>query len=93
MNGDSNIIIDGASDIYIKNRRFKDTEGPSELLTRKNQNLGTVAEGDYKNYKSILLMTNGHLEHHRPDGNIQISRGNMYRNVISKFSSMSPTRL
>jgi hypothetical protein len=81
----SNFSIDDASDIYVKNRLFRGTEGVWELLTRKNPNLETVAEDDYKNYKGILLMTNGHLEHYRPDGNIQISRGNKYRNVISKF--------
>jgi hypothetical protein len=92
MVGDSNVSIDHASDIYVKNRRFKGTEGLWELLTRKNPNLEIVAEDDYKNYKSILLMTNGHLEHYRPDGNIQISRGNKYRNVISKLFQQSRRR-
>jgi hypothetical protein len=74
--GDTNISIDLASDIYVKNEHFKGTEGLWELLTRENPNLETVAENDYKKYKSIMLMRNGHLEQYRRDGNIHISRGN-----------------
>jgi hypothetical protein len=70
MINDSNVSIDDASDIYVKNRRFEGTEGLWELLTRKNPNLETVTEDIYKNHKSILLMTNRHLEHYRPDGHI-----------------------
>jgi hypothetical protein len=69
----------------VKNRRFEGTEDLWELLIPKKPNLEIVAEDDYKNYKSILLMTNGQMEHYTPDGNIQISRGNKYRNVNSKL--------
>jgi hypothetical protein len=75
MIADPIVCIDDASDIYVKNRRFEGTESLWELLIRRNPNLEIVAEDDYKNYKSILLMTNGHLEHYRPDGNIKILRG------------------
>jgi hypothetical protein len=56
-----------------------------ELLTRKKPNLVLITRQDYEKYKSILLMTSGHLEQYRADGNIHVSRGPKYRNVISKL--------
>jgi hypothetical protein len=56
-----------------------------ELLTRKKQNLDLITAQNYEKYKSILLIKSGHLELYRADGNIHVSRGPKYRNVISKL--------
>jgi hypothetical protein len=82
MIGVSNVTIDEASDIYVNDRRFRGTKGLWELLIRKKPNLDLITAQDYEKYKSILLMTSGHLEQYRADGNIHVSRGPKYRNVI-----------
>jgi hypothetical protein len=38
-----------------------------------------------KTYKSILQLKNAHLEGFKPSGNIQISKGIKFKDVISKL--------
>jgi hypothetical protein len=38
-----------------------------------------------KTYKSILQLTNAHLEGYEPSGNIQITKGSKFIEVISKL--------
>jgi hypothetical protein len=71
--------------IYVKYRRFRGTKGLWELLTPKKPNMDLIKTEDYEKYKSILLMRSGNLEQYRADGNIHVSRGPKYRNVISKL--------
>jgi hypothetical protein len=72
--GDSNVSVDNDGAMYIKEQHFKGTSGLWELLTRKRINKDKVTTNDLKTYKSILLMTHGHLEGYEPGANIQISR-------------------
>jgi hypothetical protein len=85
MIGNSKVTIDDASDIYVNHRCFRGTKGLRELLTRKKPNLDLITVQDYEKYKSILLMTSGHLEQYLADDNIHVSLGPKYRNVISKL--------
>jgi hypothetical protein len=85
MIGDSTVTVDEDSNISIKGREFKGTPGLWELLTRKNVNVKNVTTDDLKKYKSILQMTNAHLEGYEPDANIYITRGSKFRDVISKL--------
>jgi hypothetical protein len=71
--------------IYVNDRRLRGTKGLWELLTRKKPNQDFITAQDYDKYKSILLMTCGHLEQYRPDGNIHVPQGSKYRNVVSKL--------
>jgi hypothetical protein len=71
--GNSTVTIDADSNIYIKDKHFKGTEGLWDLLTRKKPNLKNVTTRDYRKYKSILQMTNAHLEQYEPGGSIHVS--------------------
>jgi hypothetical protein len=83
--GNSIVIRDEDSNIYLKDKQFKGTEGLWDVLTRKKPNLDAVTTEDYWKYKSILQMTNAHLEQYELGGNIHVSRGVKYRDVISKL--------
>jgi hypothetical protein len=83
--GNSTVTIDGDSNIYLRDKEFKGTEGLWELLTRKKTNLAAVTTKELRKYKSILQMTDAHLEQYEPGCNIHVSRGVKYRNVISKL--------
>ena len=39
----------------------------------------------FKSIKKILLLNNGHLTGYEPDGNIHISSGKKFRDVIAKL--------
>jgi len=58
-----------------------------ELLTRKKVNNRLVTSNDLKQYKTILEMTNAHLEGYEPDANVFTSEGLKFRDVISKLFS------
>ena len=58
-----------------------------ELLTRKKVNNRLVTSNDLKQYKTILEMTNAHMEGYEPDANIHTSKGLKFRDVISKLFS------
>ena len=57
-----------------------------ELLTRKNVNRRFINSDELKGYKTIIQMTNAHLQGCEPGGNIRTSRGHMFRDVISNYS-------
>jgi len=83
MIGDSPVLVDTSGDITIKDRLFRGTKGLWELLTRKNVNTEAVTKDDLKSYKKILSMTNSHLTQYQPDGNINITRGKKFREIIA----------
>jgi len=83
MMGDSHIVVDTVGDITIKDRVFKGSKGLWELLTRKKMNTEFITKDDLKSYKIILTMTNAHLTKYQPDGNINITRGKKFRDIIA----------
>jgi len=85
MIGDSVWTADDTSDISINWRHFKGTRGLWELLTRKKVPRGVVTEDDLQRYKTILQLTNAHLQGYEPPGNVQTSREPKFREVISKL--------
>ena len=85
MIGDSRVGVDSDGNIHIKNVQFPATQGLWELLTRKRVDKKLVTNADLKQYKTILELTNAHLEGYDPEANIRISRGNKFRDVISKL--------
>jgi len=42
-----------------------------------------ITKDDLKSYKKILTMTNAHLTQYQPDGNINITRGKKFRDIIA----------
>jgi hypothetical protein len=52
----------------------------SQKVTR-----GVVTADDLKRNKTILLLTNAHLQACEQRGNVQTSRGRKFREVISKL--------
>ena len=58
-------------------------------MTRKNVNSDVITKCDLNAYKRILVLTNAHLVGYEPGGDIQISRGVKYANVISNFFLVS----
>jgi len=83
MIGDSPVLVDTIGDITIKDRVFKGSKGLWELLTRKNMNTEVVTKDDLTSYKKILTMTNAHLTQYQPDGNINITRGKTFQEIIA----------
>jgi hypothetical protein len=83
--GDSKVIINEDSDLIIQGRHFEGTQGLWELLTRNAVDSKVITEGDLKTYKSILELTNAHLEGYAHGGDITIIRGPKFNNVISKL--------
>jgi hypothetical protein len=64
------VTIAEDSNINLKDEHFKGAEGLWEVLTRKKTNLNVVTTKDYGKYKSILQMTNTHLEQYEHGGNM-----------------------
>jgi len=83
MIGDSPIVVDTSGDITIKDRAFKGSKCLWELLTRKEVYTEVINKDDLKSYKKILTMTNAHLTQYQADGNINITRGKIFRFIIS----------
>jgi len=81
MIGDSQVGVDRDGNIHINNVEFPATKGLWELLTRKTVNKHSVI----KQYKTILEMTNAHLEGYKPRANIHTSKGVKYKEIISKL--------
>ena len=92
MIGSAAVIADEKGDISIGEVRSKGTRGLWELLTRKNVNSDVITNSDLKAYKRILVLTNAHLAGYEPGGDIQISLGAMYANVIFKLFSQTRRR-
>jgi len=87
MIGDSRVGVDRDGNIHIREVEFPATKGLWELLTRKKVNKRLVTSNDLKQYKTILEMTNAHMEGYEPDANIHTSKGLKFRDVISKLFS------
>jgi len=83
MIGDCHIVVDTVGEITIKDRVFKGSKGLGELLTRKKVNTEFITKDDRKSYKKILTMTNAHLTKYQHDGNINITRGKKFRDIIA----------
>jgi len=83
MIGDSQVSVDTDSDITNKGKHFRGTQGLWELLTRRKIQRDKLTSDDLRAYKKILLLTNGHLTGYVPDGNIHISSGTKFRDIIS----------
>lgn len=84
--GDSRIdIVD--SDVIVKNKRYKGTEGLYELLFKNDPQMYT--EEDVKNYKQIVVKTNANRRYYQPDKQILGSKGGKYKKIISTFSTVS----
>jgi hypothetical protein len=59
---DTKVTIDTNSNLTIKGRHFEGRQGLWELLTRNSVDSKIITESDLKTYKSILKLTNAHLE-------------------------------
>jgi hypothetical protein len=92
MIGNSIVTLDKDGDLNINGKQFPGTSGLWELLTRKRINRDKVTTKDLKTYKSILEMTHAHLEGYKPGGNIEISRGPKYKEIIAKLFPQSRRR-
>jgi hypothetical protein len=82
MIGDSQISVDRDGNIHIKDVGLPATKGLWKLLTRTKVDTNSVTRNDLKQYKTILEMTNAHLEGYNPNANIHTSKGNKFRDVI-----------
>ena len=81
------VVRDG--NIHINNV-VPATKGLWELLTRKRVDIKSVTTSDIKQYKTILEMTNAHLEGYKPRANIHTSKGVKYKEIISKLFPGGP---
>lgn len=90
MIGDSQVGVDRDGNIHINNVEFPATKGLWELLTRKRVDIKSVTTADIKQYKTILEMTNAHLEGYKPRANIHTSKGVKYKEIISKLFPHGP---
>jgi len=84
---DSRVGVDRDGNIHIREVELPATKSMWELLTRKKVNIRLVTSNDLKQYKTILEMTNAHLEGYEPDAKIHTSKGLRFRDVISKLFS------
>jgi hypothetical protein len=85
MIGNSVVEFDTPGVITVKGKHFNLTRGLWELLTRNDVDTGPISPNEMQRYKCILQLTSAHLEGYEPDGNIKISRGVKYVNVISNL--------
>src|SRR5215510_4482815 len=92
MIGDSDVLVDTNSNLTIKGRKFEGTEGLWQLLALKNVDLDNVSKEDLSTYKSILQLTNGHLEGYAPGGSINVTGGIKFGTVIAKLFPQSAAR-
>jgi uncharacterized protein YpuA (DUF1002 family) len=86
--GSSNVTVDSSSNIDIRGKQFEGTTDLWKLLTRKNVDYNSIDKNDLHKYKTILDMTNAHLEGYKAVGNIQTSRGIKFRNVLHNYFPM-----
>lgn len=83
--GNSNVTVDDMSNIYVRGRQFEGTKDLWKLLTRKDVSYDSIDKNALQTYKTILEMTNGHLEGYRDGGNIQTSRSTKFKAIIAKL--------
>lgn len=80
MIGDSQIHIVG-SDLFIKNKRYKGTQGLYELLFKKYPI--NFTQQDQQNYKNIVSKTNANRRYYRSDRQIDGSKLEKYKKIIA----------
>ena len=85
MIGDSPLTVDNDSDVTIKGKCFRGTQGLWELLTCRKVQLDIITTDDLKAYKKTLLLSNSHLTGYEPDGNINVSRVAKFQKVVSRL--------
>jgi len=85
MIGDSAILADTDRDIPIKGQEFGGTKGFWELWTRKDVNRKHITTDDLKKYNKILVLTNVYLTDYQPGGDIQVTRGLKFNDVMSQL--------
>ena len=61
------------------------TEDLWKLITRTNLDYNSIDINYLRKYKTIMEMTNAHLDGYNAGGNIQTSQGITFRNVIAKL--------
>jgi len=83
--GNSKVTVDNMSNNTIKGKQFKGAEDSWKLLTRKNISFDIIDQNELQKYKTILGMTNAHLEGYKAGSNIQTSRGIKFKNVLAKL--------
>jgi hypothetical protein len=86
------VQVDTDSNIHVKGKEYRGTAGLLELLTRKNVIHDKVTTNDLMNYKDILESTNAHLVGYKPTGNIKISKGAKYSDVIAPLFAETKKR-
>jgi hypothetical protein len=87
--GDSAVRVDASSDVNINDKSFSWTKGLWVLLSRKKWVNTQISTKDLKRYKNILEITKAYLVGYESGGEIQISRGPKFANVISKLVPQS----
>jgi hypothetical protein len=85
MIGDSQVGVDRDGNIHTNNVEFPATKGLWKLMTRKKVDKNSVTTADIKQYKTILEMTNAHLEGYKPRAKIHTSKGVKYKEIISQL--------
>ena len=81
------------SDVVISGRHFKRTRGLWELLIRNYVTRGVVTADDLKQYKTIVQLTNAHLQGYEPGvtckHRVDPSSGNLFQSCSPKRSGLS----
>lgn len=83
--GDSQLHIDG-SDILVKGRRYKGTQGLYELLFKKYPNDDLYSAEDLKNYRHIVAKTHANKRYYKPSGQIAGSKLVKYKKIIAPIA-------
>ena len=83
--GNATVTIDNMSNLIVRGKQFKGTEDLWTILTRNDVNYDEIDKNELRKYKTILEMTNAHLEGYRSGGDIQTSRSIKFKNVIAKL--------
>lgn len=82
--GDSQLIIEG-NNIIVKNKVYKGTHGLYELLFKKFPKHFT--QHDEQAYKDIVLKTNAHRRYYQSNKQVDGSKLDKYKKIISQFAS------
>jgi len=90
--GDSPVLVEKDGDITIKEDELRCSEGLWVLLTRKNVNKEHVTSDDLRQYKKVLLLSNGHLEVYAPAGENNVRRGRKLREIIALIFARPKSR-
>lgn len=80
--GNSQLKING-SNFIIQNKVYKGTKGLYELLFKKRPKNFTI--NDEQTYKEIVIKTNAHRRYYHPQKQIDGSKLDKYKKIISKI--------